>query len=101
MSMSHVSSRAARSRGFVPSGLALAMLTLLATVPQHPAQAAASSTTARRRTRCRRARRDNGSIALPKKKDKPEDTPPPAPAAPKFKNPEGAGNYRCGWMFRK
>jgi VWFA-related protein len=36
---------------------------------------------------------DNGSIALPKKKDQPEDTPPPAPAEPKFKNPEGAGNY--------
>jgi len=35
---------------------------------------------------------DAGSIALPKKKEK-EDTPPPAPAAPKFKNPEGAGNY--------
>jgi VWFA-related protein len=36
---------------------------------------------------------DNGSIALPKKKDEPEDTPPPAPAEPKFKNPEGAPNY--------
>jgi len=36
---------------------------------------------------------DNGAIALPKKKEKPEDTPPPAPAQPKFKNPEGAGNY--------
>jgi len=36
---------------------------------------------------------DNGSIALPKKKDKPDDTPPPAPAEPKFKNPEGAGNF--------
>jgi VWFA-related protein len=35
---------------------------------------------------------DAGSIALPKKKEK-EDTPPPAPAAPKFKNPEGAGQY--------
>lgn len=35
---------------------------------------------------------DAGSIALPKKKEK-EDVPPPAPAAPKFKNPEGAGNY--------
>jgi VWFA-related protein len=31
---------------------------------------------------------DNGSIALPKKKDNPDDTPPPAPAEPKFKNPE-------------
>ena len=36
---------------------------------------------------------DNGAIAMPKKKDKPDDTPPPAPAAPKFKNPEGAGDY--------
>jgi VWFA-related protein len=35
---------------------------------------------------------DNGVIALPKKKENPEETPPPAPAAPKFKNPEGAGN---------
>ena len=33
---------------------------------------------------------DSGSIAIPKKKDQPEDTPPPAPAQPKFKNPEGA-----------
>ena len=32
---------------------------------------------------------DNGSIALPKKTDNPDDTPPPAPAEPKFKNPEG------------
>jgi len=32
---------------------------------------------------------DNGSIALPKKKDNPDDTPPPAPAEPKFKAPEG------------
>lgn len=36
---------------------------------------------------------DAGSIALPKKKENPEETPPPAPAAPKFKNPEGAGDY--------
>ncbi len=36
---------------------------------------------------------DNGSIALPKKKDAPEDTPPPAPAAPKFKNPTDVPNY--------
>jgi len=35
---------------------------------------------------------DNGSIALPKKKE-PEDTPPPAPAEPKVTNPVGAGNY--------
>ncbi|HEX4287204.1 MAG TPA: VWA domain-containing protein [Terracidiphilus sp.] len=37
---------------------------------------------------------DNGVIALPKKKDKPEDAPlPPAPAQPKIKNPEGLANY--------
>jgi hypothetical protein len=36
---------------------------------------------------------DNGAIAVPKKKDKSDDTPPPAPAQPKFKNPEGAGDY--------
>ena len=36
---------------------------------------------------------DNGAIALPKKKDKPDDTPPPAPAEPKFKNPEGASPF--------
>ena len=36
---------------------------------------------------------DNGVIALPKKKDQPEDTPPPAPVAPKVKNPEGMPNY--------
>ena len=36
---------------------------------------------------------DAGPIALPKKKENPDDAPPPAPAAPKFKNPEGAGDY--------
>lgn len=36
---------------------------------------------------------DNGVIALPKKKENPDDTPPPAPAAPKVKNPEGLPNY--------
>jgi VWFA-related protein len=37
---------------------------------------------------------DNGAIVLPKKKDKPDEAPPPAaPAQPKFKNPEGAGDY--------
>jgi VWFA-related protein len=35
---------------------------------------------------------DSGVIALPKKKDAPEEAPPPAPAAPKIKNPEGMGN---------
>ncbi|WP_263356970.1 VWA domain-containing protein [Acidicapsa ligni] len=32
---------------------------------------------------------DNGSIIVPKKKAQTEDVPPPAPAAPKLKNPEG------------
>ncbi|HEX3894134.1 MAG TPA: VWA domain-containing protein [Terracidiphilus sp.] len=37
---------------------------------------------------------DNGVIALPKKKDKPDDAPlPPAPAQPKVKNPEGMANF--------
>jgi VWFA-related protein len=35
---------------------------------------------------------DTGVIAVPKKKDAPEEAPPPAPAAPKIKNPEGLGN---------
>jgi VWFA-related protein len=36
---------------------------------------------------------DSGVIALPKKKDTTEDVPPPAPAEPKVKNPEGMSNY--------
>jgi VWFA-related protein len=36
---------------------------------------------------------DSGAIAIPKKKDKPEDVTPPAPAAPKIKNPEGMPTY--------
>jgi VWFA-related protein len=36
---------------------------------------------------------DSGVIALPKKKEAPEEVPPPAPAAPKIKNPEGMGNF--------
>jgi VWFA-related protein len=37
---------------------------------------------------------DSGAIALPKKKDNPDEAPPPpAPAEPKFKNPEGMANY--------
>jgi len=36
---------------------------------------------------------DSGVIALPKKKEPSADTPPPAPAAPKIKNPEGMANY--------
>jgi VWFA-related protein len=36
---------------------------------------------------------DSGVIALPKKKDAPEDAPPPAPVAPKVKTPEGMSNF--------
>jgi VWFA-related protein len=36
---------------------------------------------------------DSGVIALPKKKDKPEEAVPLAPAAPKIKNPEGMANF--------
>src|ERR1035438_8011687 len=36
---------------------------------------------------------DSGTIALPKKKEKPEGVPPPAPVAPKVKNPEGMANF--------
>jgi VWFA-related protein len=35
---------------------------------------------------------DSGVIALPKKKEAPADVPPPAPVAPKIKNPEGMGD---------
>jgi VWFA-related protein len=35
---------------------------------------------------------DNGPIALPKKPENTGNNPPPAPAQPKFKNPEGAPN---------
>jgi len=36
---------------------------------------------------------DSGVIALPKKKEAPADVPPPAPVAPKVKNPEGMANF--------
>ena len=36
---------------------------------------------------------DNGVIAMPKKKDNPENVPPPAPAAPKIKNPAGMPDF--------
>ncbi|MFZ0747590.1 MAG: VWA domain-containing protein [Terracidiphilus sp.] len=36
---------------------------------------------------------DSGAIALPKKKEAPEDVPPPAPARPAFKNPPGMDTY--------
>src|ERR1700722_4158942 len=35
---------------------------------------------------------DSGPIALPKKPDNSDTTPPPAPSQPTFKNPEGAPN---------
>lgn len=83
-----------RRRSNLPA-LALSILTLLATLPPLPAQ-----TPQQQQPRPDQAQPDsggpapdNGSIALPKKKDQPEDTPAPAPPAPKFKNPEGAGNY--------
>ena len=73
------------------------MLTLLATMPQLPAQAPAQQQPHPDQPQAQPdsggPAPDNGSIALPKKKDQPEDTPPPAPAAPKFKNPEGAPSY--------
>jgi VWFA-related protein len=36
---------------------------------------------------------DTGVIALPKKKEQPEEVVPPAPVAPKVKNPEGMPTY--------
>src|ERR1017187_5382071 len=36
---------------------------------------------------------DSGTIALPKKKEKTEDAPPPAPVAPKVTNPAGMPNF--------
>jgi VWFA-related protein len=36
---------------------------------------------------------DTGVIALPKKKDNSENAPPPAPAVPKIKNPEGMPTF--------
>ena len=69
------------------------MLTLLATMPQLPAQAPAQQQQKppdQAQPDSGGPAPDNGSIAIPKKKDQPDDTPPPAPAQPKFKNPEGA-----------
>ena len=86
-----------RTHPFRLPALALSMLTLLATMPQLPAQAPAQQPQQPQQPQAQPdsggPAPDNGSIALPKKKDQPEDTPPPAPAEPKFKNPEGAGNY--------
>jgi len=94
MSMSYRSqSRRSSSRSTCLPALALSMLTLLATVPPLPAQAAQQQPQPQAQPDSGGPAPDNGSIALPKRKDQPEDTPPPAPAAPKFKNPEGAANY--------
>lgn len=85
-------SRRSRSHSSLPA-LALSMLTLLATLPQLPAQAPAQQQQKppdQAQPDSGGPAPDNGSIAIPKKKDQPEDTPPPAPAQPKFKNPEGA-----------
>src|SRR5579862_5943688 len=93
MSKSYLS----QPRRFRLPALALSMLTLLATMPQLPAQAPAQQQQKppdQAQPDSGGPAPDNGSIAIPKKKDQPDDTPPPAPAQPKFKNPEGApSNY--------
>ena len=67
--------------------------TLLATAPPLAGPGSRNSNNSRRHSPIRAGPLRLRPIALPKRKDKPEDTPSPAPAAPKFKNPEGAGNY--------
>src|SRR5579862_3211649 len=93
MSKSYLS----QPRRFRLPALALSMLTLLVTMPQLPAQAPAQQQQKppdQAQPDSGGPAPDNGSIAIPKKKDQPDDTPPPAPAQPKFKNPEGApSNY--------
>ena len=86
-----------RRRSCLPA-LALSILTLLATLPPRPTLAQAPQQQQPKPDQTQQPDSggpapDNGSIALPKKKEQPEDTPPPAPAQPKFKNPEGAPNY--------
>ncbi len=96
MSMSYRSpSHRSHSRASSLPALALSLLTLLATAPQLPAQSPQQQQPKPDQTQPDSGgpAPDNGSIALPKRKDQPEDTPPPAPAAPKFKNPEGAPNF--------
>jgi len=86
-----------RSHGFHLPALALSMLTLMATMPQLPAQSPAPKQQQPKPDQTQPdsggPSPDTGSIALPRKKDQPEDTPPPAPAEPKFKQPEGAPNF--------
>ena len=79
------------------SGLTIVLLALLVAAPFGSAQAPAPSAQKPQPDQASPDSggpgADNGSIALPRKKDQPEDTPPPAPAAPKVKNPEGMSNY--------
>jgi VWFA-related protein len=79
------------------AALAIVLLALLVAAPFGSAQAPAPSTQKPQPDQTSPDSggpgADNGSIALPHKKDQPEDTPPPAPAAPKVKNPEGMSNY--------
>ena len=85
-----------RSRRASLPAVALSLLTLLATMPQLPAQAPAQpppQNPPQAQPDSGGPAPDNGSIALPRKKDQPDEAPPPAPAAPKFKNPEGAPTY--------
>ena len=63
------------------------------TQPQQPAQQPAQQSPDQAGPDSGGPSGDNGAIALPKKKEAPDSTPPPAPAQPKFKNPEGAGDY--------
>jgi VWFA-related protein len=95
MSMSYSS----RSHRYSLPGLALSMFTLLATLPRVPAQAPAPQQPPPQPQQPQAQpdsggpASDNGSIALPKKKEQPDDAPPPAPAEPKFKNPEGTPSF--------
>jgi VWFA-related protein len=81
------------SRRFAVAGLFLALAALAAAPlsraqtpapPQQPDQATPDSGG---------PGADSGVIVLPKKKEKPEEIAPPAPAAPKIKNPEGMANF--------
>ncbi len=83
-------------------GLAFMAVWALTAAPVVDAQAQATLSNRRRnslsrtkpRLKCRSGypSGDNGSIALPKKTENPDNNPPPAPAEPKFKNPEGTAN---------
>jgi VWFA-related protein len=68
-----------------------------AQTPQTPAQTTTQQTPAQPSTDAGPAAggpdANSGAIAIPKKKETIEETAPPAPPPPKFKNPEGAPNY--------